>query len=238
MTFIGDDDECEYPEDYMYIFLESDDEFFWCEELGAPPEVPPGVDVILMECGANLEIVNTAQPVHGWSWVDLDGSIGGQCNTNDLRGWVEDGFGETIQINTWVPSCSGGMTDIYGSVAALDDSAIPIFDLVCEGNDARNDCPGLWNKLTDTDLPLIPSSQYTFHLLSFGKLKISCVDAQGNKCNQSIHARQALVDNNPGILQNMETIEGCFVGGFVPGLSGKPSSGGLDAGAWTLYLTR
>ena len=244
MTFISDDDECALPDDYMYIFIESADELFWCEELGEPPEVLPGVDVILMECGANLEIVNTAQPEHGWSWVDLDGSIGGQCNANDLRGWVEDGFGETIQINTWVPSCSGGMTTIYGSVAALDDSAIPIFDLVCESNDARNDCdgsapplPDLWNDLTDTDLPLIPSSQYTFHLKTFAKLKISCVDAGGNKCDQSIHARQRLVDNNPGILQNMETIEGCFVGGFIPGLSGKPSYG-VDAGAWTLYLTR
>ena len=237
MTFISDNDDCKITEDYMYIFIESDDKLFWCEELDEPPTVPETVEVITMTCGTNLEIVNTAQPVHGWSWVDLDGSIGGQCNTNDLRGWVEDGFGETIQINTWVPSCSGSMTDIYGSVAALDDSAIPIFDLVCEGNDARNDCPGLWNDDTDTDLPLIPSSQYTFHLLSFAKLKISCVDAQGNKCNQIIHARQTLVDNNPGILKNMETIEGCFVGGFIPGLSGKPSYG-VDAGAWTLYLTR
>jgi len=244
MTFISDDDDCKITEDYMYIFIESEDKLFWCDELGEPPTVPETVEVITMTCGTNLEIVNTAQPVHGWSWVDLDGSIGGQCNTNDLRGWVEDGFGETIQINTWVPSCSGSMTDIYGSVAALDDSAIPIFDLVCESNDARNDCdgsapplPDLWNDLTDTDLPLIPSSQYTFHLLSFAKLKISCVDAMGNKCNQSIHARQTLEDNNPGILQNKETIEGCFVGGFIPGLSGKPSYG-VDAGAWTLYLTR
>ena len=237
MTFISDNDDCKITEDYMYIFIESADQLFWCEELGEPPEVPPGVDVILMECGANLEIVNTAQPVCGWSWVDLDGSIGGQCNTDDLRGWVEDGFGETISIHTWVPSCSGSMTDIYSSVAALDDSAIPIFDMICESSDARNDCSDLWHDDIDTDLPLIPSSQFTFHLKTFAKLKISCVDAQGIKCNQNIHARQALEVMNPGILLNKETIEGCFVGGFIPGLSGKPSYG-VDAGAWTLYLTR
>ncbi|MGB7115632.1 MAG: hypothetical protein WBD56_05770, partial [Anaerolineales bacterium] len=237
MTFISDDNECKYADDYMYIFIETADKLFWCEELGEPPEIPPGVDVILMECGTNLEIVNTAQPVQGWSWIDLDGSIGGQCNTDDLVSWVEDGFEETISIHTWVPSCPGGMTAIYGSVAALDDSAIPIFDLICESNDARNDCSDLWHDGIDTDLPLIPSSQYTFHLLTFAQLKISCVDAQGMKCNQNIHARQALEVMNPGILLNMETIEGCFVGGFIPGLSGKPSYG-VDAGAWTLYLTR
>jgi len=237
MTFISDDDDCKITEDYMYVFIEADDRLFWCEEYGEAPEVPEHVELILMTCGPNLEIVNTAQPVFGWSWVDLDGSTGGSCNTDDLRGWVEDGFGAIVQSNTWVPSCSGSMTDIYGSVAALDDSAIPIFDFVCEGNDARNDCPEMWNDDTDTDLPIIASAKWTFHLLSFAKLRISCVDGQGNKCDQSIHARQILEDNNPGILLNKETIEGCFVGGFIPGLSGKPSYG-VDAGAWTLYLTR
>jgi len=237
MTFFGDDDDCKYPEDYMYIFIEADDRLFWCEELGAPPEVPPGFEVVLMECGANIEIVNTAQPMKGWAWVDLDGNTNGACNTHDLRGWVEDGFGETILTHTWAPSCSGGMTDIYGSIAALDFGLIPIFDMVCESNDARNDCSDLWHPDIDTDLPLIAATQYTFHLISFGKLQISCVDSAGNQCDQSIHARQALEDMNPGILHNKETIEGCFVKGFVPGLSGKPSDG-VFAGLWTLYLTR
>jgi hypothetical protein len=244
MTFISDDDECIYTEDYMYIFIEADKKLFWCDELGVPPTIPPGSEVIHMMCGDNLEIVNTAQPVHSWAWVDLNGSSGQSCATSELNSWVVSGFAETLSTHTWVPSCGGSHTDIFGSVGDLEKGAIPIFDMICESNDARNDCdgsapplPDLWHDGIDTDLPLVTASQYTFHLNSFALLKISCVDAQGNKCNQSIHARQALEDMNPGILQNIETIEGCFVGGFIPGLSGKPSDG-VNAGAWTLYLTR
>jgi len=243
MTFLSEDMECEYPEDYMYIFIESDNEFFWCDELGAPPELPGGVSVTILTCGANLEIVNTAQPVSAWAWVDLDGSTGGSCNTDDLRGWVEDGFEDTVLTHYWLPSCSGQHTAIFGSVAALDDGLIPIFDMICESNDARNDCdgdplPDLWHDDIDTDLPLIPASKYTFHIIAFGKLKISCVDSQGIQCNQSTHARQALVNmNGVGTLQNIETLEGCFLKGFMPGVSGKPIDG-VYAGLWSLYLTR
>ena len=40
-----------------------------------------------------------------------------------------------------------------------------------------------------------------------------------------------------GIDNSTRTIEGYFVEGFVPGLSGRPSDG-VDAGAYTLYLTQ
>jgi len=245
MTFISNDDECIFTEDYMYIFFESPDKLFWCDELGEPPEVPEEVEVIHMTCGANLEIVNTAQPEHSWSWVDLDGGNGQQCSASELKGWVDNDFEGTIPTHSWIPSCSGSMTSIYGHVADLDESTIPIFDMVCHSNDAYTYCngpeptyPDLWHDDVDTDLPLISSVQYTFHLINFAKLRISCVDAQGSKCDQPIHARQALIDmNGDKDIKNLESIEGCFIGGFIPGLKGDPSAG-VGEGAWTLYLTR
>jgi len=245
MTYISADDECIFTDDYMYIFIESVDEFFWCEELGSHPTVPEPSEVITMTCGTNLEIVNTAHPEHSWPWVDLDGGIGKKCATDELIDWVNNGFEGTIPINTWVPSCTGEHTSVYGVAAGLDESTIPIFDLVCNSYDARNECdgpeptyPDLWQDDVDTDLlPLVTNTEYTFHLISFAKLRISCVDAQGNKCDQDEHARHALDIMNPGILKNKETIEGCFIGGFIPGLKGDPSAG-VGEGAWTLYLTR
>ena len=55
-------------------------------------------------------------------------------------------------------------------------------------------------------------------------------------------AREAIEDLNPVLPNNVpwskiNSIEGCFKGGFHPGLHGAPSDG-VDAGAWTLYLTR
>ncbi|MFC2043465.1 pilus assembly protein TadG-related protein [Chloroflexota bacterium] len=251
MKFISDDEECALPDDYMYLFIEADDRLFWCTELGPPPEIPEelAVDVVLMTCGNNIEIVNTSSPIHSWSWVDLDGTTGQYCSTNELRGWVEDGFGGTISTHTWVPGCTGGMTDIYGSVIDLDDSVIPVFDMVCESDYPETYCngpeptyPDLWHDDVDIALDSL-NAPFTFHLLTFAKLRISCVDAQGNKCDQLTHARQFILDNNEdnpdpkSDLKNIETIEGCMVEGFIPGLSGKPSDG-VDSGAWTLYLTR
>jgi Flp pilus assembly protein TadG len=250
MEFISNDDQCEHPTDYMYLFIEAPDKLYWCDELGPPPSVPEDVDVVIMYCGDRIEIVNTSHPVHSWSWVDLDGTTGQYCSTSELRDWVENGFGGTIDIHTWVPRCSGGHTDIYGSIADLDDSVIPVFDMICEGDDPQNDCngpeptyPDLWHDGIDTALDSL-NADYYYHLMTFAKLRISCVDAQGNQCNQNPpHARQFILDNNEdnpdpdSDFKNIETIEGCMVEGFIPGLSGKPSDG-VDSGAWTLYLTK
>ena len=245
LNFLSDDAVCEYGTDYMYIFFDATDKMYWCNEQGTPPTLEPGVTLIPLICGDDVEAVNTAQPSHKWSWLNLDGA---GCDTDELNTWIDDGFTGTLTTHMWVPECEGEKGAVYGHIAPLDDSVIPVFDMICESNDARTDCTDLWHAGIDSEvLPLSPAAKFTYHLNSFAKFRVSCVHAPtGDDCTKAPNlpsVRGALETFNPKgsnpdlKWSSLNSIEGCFIGGFVAGLSGKPSDG-VNAGAWSLYLTR
>ncbi|MEA3439584.1 MAG: hypothetical protein U9R58_04815, partial [Chloroflexota bacterium] len=77
-----------------------------------------------------------------------------------------------------------------------------------------------------------------FRIVTFALLHIQCVDAGSHgPCPGREALNTASEPLGTEIGPQYNTFEGCFKNGFFSGLSGTPSDGGVNAGAWTIYLT-
>jgi hypothetical protein len=198
----------------------------------------------------DIEPVMTSNPSHNWIWVDLspnDLANPACANSNCLKDEVEGVKSYSVSTHTWVYGGSGGHTTVYDSIHDYridpgDYVVVPLFDDRCMGNPetpsadcADNVHPGL----DDYYVPAgVNSNDVFFHLSAFAIFKVTCVDAANNK---QCAARNAMFDKDLGYKKGgppkVKSFEGCFVGGFVPGLSGQ-SSQPYETGAFTVYLHR
>ncbi|MFC2054883.1 pilus assembly protein TadG-related protein [Chloroflexota bacterium] len=227
---------------------------------------PPGCDPLGVEeldCGAGdpdlgpdmVILADSADP-QGWAWIDLDGV---QLDATDLEDWVINGTDEEVNSHTWLFGMGSTTGKVYHAVYEyhlFDEVIIPIFDSECKTCDPEFPvtcgCTDIcdWHADIPDEKKLNQASSCQtpyYHLRTFGLFKIMCVDKPGVKCTDNdpssyLSARDALEELNPNLpggvpWSKINSIEGCFKGGFHPGLHGKPGDG-VDAGAWTLYLTR
>ena len=157
------------------------------------------------------------------SWLDLSGGGGG---ASELVDWIRNGFPSEIQMHTWFAGQSGVENSIFFAVPIGAQVVLPVFDAISVGLPVIPQLHG-----GDTIVPTSGTWTNYFHVISFSIFVPTCVHATGgDSC--------ALYDDYraEGYLgPDDKTIEGYFVNGSVGGLGGV---GELDAGAFTLYLTR
>ena len=229
---------CDVDYDKTYIIMDS--------ESGSTDHCAPSgaIDCDFDDDGRNDMFVGGDR-----SWLDLDGatnySCGGAC---ELKDWVENGFNSEIIYHTWVPEQSGVANDIFHTAEDTYDVGgpkygevviLPVFDKACRGDpDTEEESGCEWH---DGDQyaggEACASGQWCYHIISFSAFVITCVSDTPGAANSCPAKDEAIGVPGSGIENNTRTIEGYFVEGFVPGLSGRPSDG-VDAGAYTLYLTQ
>jgi len=244
-----DTDSCSMYQGYKYyVFINSDDEPFVCEEW--PPGAKPDDGVYIeLVCDTNgdgdvdIEIVNTLQPQKGWMWVDLTGQ---SADAADLKDIVEGSDEVKIEVPTWVQDASGNKVSIYDAVFDFhngDTIAVPVYDRQCTGRDPSDPIttPNCIGKYESGDNVILSSSRndntYNFRIVTFALLHIQCVESGSHG---PCPGRTALNDASDPVQigPQYNSFEGCFKYGFDSGITGIPSDGGVNAGAWTIYLTK
>ena len=160
------------------------------------------------------------------SWLDLSGGGGG---ASELIDWIRNGFSPQVQMHTWYSGQSGVANSIFMTVKEKIDMqlVLPVYDKISVGAPVppQLDVPEdtiVWTSGTWTNY---------FHVISFSIFVPTCVHATGGDSCPLYNDYRAAGHLGP----DDKTIEGYFVNGSVVGLGGQ---GELDAGAYTLYLTR
>ncbi len=159
------------------------------------------------------------------SWLDLSGGGGG---ASELVDWIRNGFSPQVQMHTWYAGQSGVANSIFFSINAGSQYVLPVYDKISVGVPVS---PQL--DLVPLDDVVLSSGTWTnyFHVISFSLFIPTCVHATGGDSCLLYDEYRANGDLGP----DDKTIEGFFVKGSAIGLGGQ---GELDAGAFTLYLTR
>jgi hypothetical protein len=223
----SDSEDCTviYGDDQLYIIMDSvsSSEDFSCQD--PVTHLPAGA----LDCDYNDDGINDLLAGGDRSWLDLSGGGGG---ASDMSDWILNGFPDEIHIHTWLGGQTGVANSVFQTVHSRigDDVVIPVFDKYCDqpGSLPQTSCPALYDP-EDITVPSGGTSTLYYHIISFSVFHITCVDAPPyGPCP----AHKAA-----GIKGNVKTIEGYFVQGPVPGLTGRPGDG-VDAGAYSLYLTR
>ncbi len=157
------------------------------------------------------------------SWLDLSGGGGGAA---ELVDWIENGFPDDVNMHTWYAGQSGVANNIFLTIETGLPFILPVFDAVSVGEPTSP-------QLHAGDTIVSTSGTWTnyFHVISFSIFVPTCVHATGGSSCELYD----LYRDEGYLGPNDKTIEGYFVNGSVVGLGGQ---GELDAGAFTLYLTR
>jgi hypothetical protein len=174
------------------------------------------------------------------SWLDLDGAGGG---SSSLISWINGGFTKEIQIPVWIGGQSGVANNVFQEVGAhlYDIFALPVFDNLCPKGQIY-DAAKCYNPATD-NLIVTSGGNYYYRIAGFAAFVPTCVDVAGVKIDpikypngcpgKETAVKLGVVD------KNTKTIEGYFVTGILPNLSGgTPSTGGVDMGVYNLRLFR
>lgn len=175
------------------------------------------------------------------AWLDLNGSGSDSGNgSNELRQWVLNGFGGTLENHTWFAGQSGVANDIYQAADDILNAVVllPVFnEYPCSGLPDVN-CPELFHTeasdgVQDKIVESNGTSSTYYHVITFAAFKITCVDAPGTKnSDKPCPGKTAALAANPQIPNNIKTIEGYF----VEEDAGTGKCEGPDAGVHTIYL--
>jgi hypothetical protein len=244
MNGAAESDDCQiaYGPDHDFIIMDSRSSTSDCQE---PPNsgLPVGaIDCDFVPSGGG-DGINDVTGQGDRSWLDMDG---GGSNANELQCFINPPSDGACPLEVPIHTWREGQTGVAGSVfqeAELregDNVIIPVYDKACESGFGPPWTPGtschssFWDE-GDTYIAGNGSGYY-YHIASFAIFHITCVHDTGQS-NCPIHLA-AVTAGIPGMAANTKTIEGHFVEGFVPGITGQPYSGGVDVGAYTVYLTQ
>ena len=170
------------------------------------------------------------------SWLDLNGSgrdDGTGGGSAAMCNWIQNGFSGNLRIHTWVSGQPGVTTNTFGCVTDIigETVLLPVYDAVIVGSSA--DVPMPYD--SDEDQIIVNNgNKYYFHIISFAIFVPDCVRLNNSDTDCALanaFLASGVMDNND------KSIEGYFIHGFADGLEGQPSDG-VDAGAYTLYLTQ
>jgi len=198
-----------------------------------------------LNCDVNNDGINDVIVGGNRSWLDLDGGGGGAAS---LKCWVNGGCPTTVNYHTWYGGQTGTTADVFQTVAnhVGQTFVVPIFNKYCNQQGLpQNVCPGLWDA-QDTVVVSGGTSVLYYHVITFAMFHVTCVDygghavaepgikIVGNKCPKELALDNAGFYTKPS---SLKSIEGYFVQGAPGGVSGRPGDG-MDAGAYTVYLTQ
>jgi len=234
------DGKCVYGEDPYYIVVDNTkiEEDIMC--MGDTPPSENEEDVRFVQCDIDGDGVNDFEIISNGnrSWLDLDGGGGGASHLID---WIDGDATSTIEIHTWFAGQPGAEVVVYKAIEEWqlgNDVVIPVFDAYwfCDGLPAAspiNECSeALWHAGEDTVVKTGGVSKDYFHVISFAKFHIECVEGLGGTAG-NCPANEYLKDLYKDI-HNPVSVEGCFVEGFSPGLGG--GEGEFDVGALVVHL--
>ena len=193
-----------------------------------------GLPTTGLDCDLDDDMVNDIFAGGDRSWLDLGGGGGGASN---LSNWILNGFSGTLNMHTWLGGQTGVANSIFQSAEQRvgDVVVLPVFDMFCDLGTPSINCSSLYHYGTDSEV--IDGGSLYYHIVTFSAFRITCVDAPGARPPGGCPGHNAVKAVNPGLHPNFRTIEGYFIHGYVPGLSGKPG-GGIDAGAYSIYLLK
>jgi hypothetical protein len=213
----------------LYIIMDSEslDDDFLCQD---PPN--SGTPAGALDCDLDNNGLDELLAEGNRSWLDLNGGGGG---SSELVDWVEEGFDGDIFIHNWYGGQAGVANDVFQAAhKRIDDIVvIPVFDMFCEGV-PELDCPTDYHTGTDTTVASGGASETYFHVISFAGFVITCVDAPPHG---PCPGHDLAIEVNPSLHANLKTIEGYFIGGYIPGMGGGPGSG-ADVATYVIYLIR
>lgn len=203
-----------------YIIMNSRkvDEDLYCIEDGGTVNCDPdgdGYDELLV--GGNR------------TWLDLSGSGSDKGNGSaELAYWIKNGFPNEVSIHTWFAGQPGVSVNVFMSAYSIvgRDVLLPVYNAIVSSpppNPYDNDADQIvWSNGASTTY---------YHVITFAMFRVTCVRAKGSdSCPFYDDLRkQGILDPDD------KTIEGYFVSGTSPDVSGK---GEVFAGVYTLYLTR
>ena len=161
------------------------------------------------------------------SWLDLSGGGGG---ASELIDWIENGYSSGVYMHTWYAGQSGVANSVFMAVQDYvlgKRVLLPVYNAISDG------APILpYDSGPDNIVSTSGSSTTYYHVMSFSIFVPTCVHATGGDkdCDMYNYFRGI-----GGLGPEDKTVEGYFVNGSMGGLGGK---GELDAGAYTLFLTR
>jgi hypothetical protein len=217
--------DCQIIYEKPYIIMDSKkaDEDFYCQD---PPN--SGLPAGTLDCDYDDDGLNDVYAGGDRSWLDLDGGGGGAI---DLIDWINGGYPGDIVKHTWFVGQTGVATSVFQAAGGRvgDIVVIPVFDKYCDipGDWPEFACPSLYDLGVDTTVGVPAASALYYHIRTFALFEITCVNAPSvGSCAEHTAA---------GLPVSAKSIVGEFIKGFPGGVSGD---GGLDAGAYTLYLTR
>ena len=209
---------------------------------------PPGDDLGpgQIDCDLNDDGINELMAGGARSWLDLDGGGGG---ASELSNWIKNGFPGIIFPHTWLPEESGVATSIYKDATTMvgKDVILPVFDIVCDkypnnfseiAHSGKSACS--YGSVDDLSKA---SNNMNFHVVSFSKFHVTCVQTSKNKAvNESGNTNgcpghdKAVNNDPPSIDDNDKTIEGFFVEDQIYGYGG--SGDWVDVGTFVVVLVK
>ena len=216
--------DCQIQYNHTYIIMDSKkaDEDFYC--MDPITMLPAGA----LDCDYDDDGINDVYAGGDRSWLDLNGGGGGAA---DLINWVNGGYAGEIVAHTWFGGQTGVANSVFQAAEARvgDIVLLPVYTMYCDQPDKLPEisCPGLYEFGLDTTVPSPGAAALYYHVMTFALFKITCVDAPPyGPCPGNTAA---------GLPPSAKSIEGVFIKGFSGAVSGD---GGIDAGVYTLYLTR
>jgi hypothetical protein len=169
-----------------------------------------------------------------FGWLDLDGD---SSSAVELSQWVLGDDVPEIHIHEWYAGKSGVSASVFDTVGDHligHQVVVPVFDNFCSkeyGVPDEDNTNCRWHPrdeaIGDDDVIYSGIADDYFHIIGFANYLITCVDSGSHK-NCAFHE---FLDLAP----NVKTIEGCFVAGVDPDITGY---GGADFDAYTLVLSR
>lgn len=221
----SDSETCQIQYGKTYIIMDSKtaDEDFYCQD---PPN--SGLPAGALDCDYDNDDLDDLLAGGDRSWLDLNGGGGG---SSELVGWINGEFAGEVVEHTWFGGQTGVDNNVFQAAYGRegDTVLIPVFDQYCDqpGMLPETGCALIYHFGLDSTVASGGAATLYYHVVTFALFKIVCVDAPPyGPCPGHVAA---------GLPNNVKTIEGYFVEGFSAGLEGE---GDLDAGAYTVHLTR
>jgi hypothetical protein len=236
-----DAESCAIPYNHPMVVMDSDKTGtqFPCQN---PPGTLPGIN-----CDPDGSGINEYVADGNRSWLNLDGGP-----TSNLALWINGGYNATINTHTWFGGQQGVNDSVFQAVGnnVGKTYVVPVFYYYCNLKGLpQSVCPSQWDTNDsppgDTVVGQNGNVSY-FYVTKFSLFHIDCVDEGGTiatvvplshgQCPEEWlvkHPTNPLFSN---IKPSAKTIEGYFLQGTAPGLTGN--GGGSGAGAYSLYLTR
>jgi hypothetical protein len=260
----GINEVCEYPDDpdseewdKFYIVIDSDDlgESMYCAEhwynLDWGPN-PEGFNCSMCEdteagdveyeychseypkCDVNCDGTTDVEILSesSFGWLDLDGN---GSDANELSDWCLGEGDPYVEIHHWYAGKSGVAVSVFDTVGDHligKTAVVPVFDHFCHGVPGYDNDECEWHPdetETATDTVVLSGGTFDdyFHVIGFANYLITCVEAGSHK--------DCKFHDLLGLPPNVKTIEGCFIQGVDPDITGY---GGQDFEAYTLRLSR